>query len=210
MNTTTILPGHDLAAPPAASWKRMVADGMPTSGVRSALRTRAQQVALFLSRYVPARWPSRGPYGDVRKYNGVRYVRVSGAGSVAIPGSALANHEDGLALDLFGDTLAWVRAHGRKYGWIIDNVKGEPWHVEYEAAHDTQTIRAILARITPKGGPDVFIMRRKVNGKYTYRLVTGTKTIAQTRAAVVALKRSGIKVVPLAAADYLRIYKALK
>lgn len=211
MSIATIAPGHDLATPAAQSWWRLVEDGCPTTGIRSARRSRDEQRALFLARYRPARTPTEvGPYRDARKYLGVRYVRISAEGSVAVPGSPQANHEDGLALDLFGDTLAWVREHGHRYGWIKDLVDGEDWHVEYVAALDTRTPSALLERITSKEDPEMIVIRRKVGTSYQYRLVTGTKTVPQTRAAVVALKKAGVKVVPLASGDYLRIYKSLK
>lgn len=204
MNAVTILPGHRLAAPAAASWLRMAEDGMPTSGVRSSLRTRDEQRALFLARYRPARTPTEvGPYRDARKYLGVRYVRISGEGSVAVPGSPQANHEDGLALDLFGDTLAWVREHGHRYGWIKDLVSGEAWHLEYIETRDTHRNRN-------EEDPDMLIIRRTVGSTHNYRLVTGDRTVQLSQAAASDLKDAGVKVVPLPSADYLRIYKTLK
>lgn len=116
------------------SYLRMRRDGCP-EGITSALRTHAQQVALFTSRYRQQAVGS-GPFGDVRYWNGVRYVRFSPAGSVAVPGSPTSRHEKGLSLDLPVEPRAWVRAHGESYGWIKDVVPSESWHMEFQQWRD--------------------------------------------------------------------------
>lgn len=124
----------------ARSYVRMRAAGCP-EGITSALRSHAQQVALFLSRY--RRQDSGvGPYGDVRWYLGQRYVRFTGA-AVAVPGSATARHELGLSLDLpAGGPREWVRAHGAMFGWIKDVVRDESWHMEYQRHRDARRTEA--------------------------------------------------------------------
>jgi len=58
--------------------------------VSSGIRTHQEQIDIFLRRYTP-RTTGVGPYNDVRWWKGVRYVRTSGAGTVAQPGTS--NHE---------------------------------------------------------------------------------------------------------------------
>lgn len=120
----------------AAAYLRARAAGLP-AGITSALRTNAEQVALFLSRY-KAHPTATGPYNDIRWWNGTRYYRALGAG-VAVPGSYYSRHEKGLSLDLpdEGGARAWMRAHGWRFGWIKDIVTNEPWHFEYQAHRDT-------------------------------------------------------------------------
>lgn len=114
--------------------------------VRSGTRTTAEQRAIFLARYRPQASGS-GPYGDVRWYQGTRYVRHSSAGTVAVPGTS--NHEEGgpigpRALDIYdtgsnaGVTTAgtargnWIRNNARNYGFNPAGYGfGEPWHIEY-------------------------------------------------------------------------------
>jgi len=117
----------------ADSYLRMRSAGCP-AGVTDAGRDPQAQINLFLARYKPQATGS-GPYGDVRHWRGTRYVRVSSAGPVAVPGTS--RHESGLALDLPEPARSWVTKNGAKFGWIAGIVKGEPWHFEYQAARDT-------------------------------------------------------------------------
>lgn len=114
--------------------------------VSSGTRTTAEQRDIFLSRF-RAQTSGNGPYNDVRWYGGVRYVRVSSAGTVAVPGTS--NHEEGgpigpRALDIrdsgnnAGVTSAgnarsnWIRANAARYGFNPAGYGfGEPWHIEY-------------------------------------------------------------------------------
>lgn len=114
--------------------------------VMSGTRTTAEQRNIFLSRYT-RQSTGVGPYGDVRWYNGVRYVRTSPAGTVAVPGTS--NHEEGgpigpRALDIrdtgsnAGVSIAgnsrsnWIRYNARTYGFNPAGYNfGEPWHIEY-------------------------------------------------------------------------------
>lgn len=114
--------------------------------VSSGTRTTAEQRQIFLERYRPQA-SGNGPYGDVRVYQGVRYVRVSSAGTVAVPGTS--NHEENgpigpRALDIrdsgnnAGVTSAnnvrsnWIRANASAYGFNPAGYGfGEPWHIEY-------------------------------------------------------------------------------
>lgn len=114
--------------------------------VSSGTRTTAEQRDIFLSRF-RAQGSGNGPYGDVRWYNGTRYVRISSAGTVAVPGTS--NHEEGgpigpRALDIrdsgnnSGVTTAgnarsnWIRSNASRYGFNPAGYNfGEPWHIEY-------------------------------------------------------------------------------
>ncbi|MBN9328159.1 MAG: M15 family metallopeptidase [Cellulomonas sp.] len=95
-------------------------------------RPLADQERLFLQRYTPAT-TGGGPFGDVRSWASVRYVRTSGA-PAAIPGTS--NHGWGTAIDVDGlstftatnyvQLAPIAAAHGftNTEGWLI----GEPWH----------------------------------------------------------------------------------
>lgn len=148
--------GQRLVAPAARSWRGMVAaaraDGIPLT-CTGTYRPLAEQVALFLARYVPASIPGR----PSKTWRGTTYWLLPGKASAATPGSS--NHGLGLAVDaaveLDGDpepesidarTLAWLRAHAPAFGWSWE-LQSEPWHLRYvagdtlppalAAAHDT-------------------------------------------------------------------------
>ncbi len=110
-----------------------------TLHVYSGYRSYADQEKIFRDRYRPGAY---SPFGDYRWWNGVRWGRVSGEGTVAVPGTS--NHGNGRALDIrdsgsdAGVTRAgnarsnWIRANAPRYGF---NPAGfgflEPWHIEY-------------------------------------------------------------------------------
>lgn len=108
----------------AASYRRMIADGMPPGGIASAGRTYAEQARLY-------------------------ELYKQGKGNLAAkPGTSL--HETGLALDITRRTPAqlWATQGGdpmtRKagesirantYGWVR-TVPGEAWHFSYDPKRD--------------------------------------------------------------------------
>lgn len=106
-----IAAGHWLDAPAAASYFRMLAAGMPRGGITDAGRTYAQQQVMY-----------------------ARYLRGELLATAARPGTS--KHEKGNALDLSGAAREWVRSHGRQFGWLIDQVAREPWHMEYAISLD--------------------------------------------------------------------------
>lgn len=152
-----VISGGHLQKAAATSWNEMVKaakkDGV-TLASAGAYRPyddpyKYSQVEIFKDRYTKQATGS-GPYGDVRRWNGVRYVRTSGA-AAAPPGTS--NHGWGLAIDVanafyaYGKTpgkiVSWLNKNAGKYGWVRRSwtfVKNtwEPWHWEYEASKDTK------------------------------------------------------------------------
>lgn len=129
-----VAPNRRLAPAPAADYLRAAELGAPP-GITSATRDPDEQIATFLARYRPATSKRDvGPYGDVRVWRGVRYVRTSAAGTVAVPGTSL--HERGNALDIPEPARAWFHQHGARFGWhnpAWAKRPGtyEPWHFEH-------------------------------------------------------------------------------
>jgi hypothetical protein len=139
--------GAHLLAGPAASWERGCAEvhrrygwRPAPSGPGDAYRVLALQITTFLDRYAPAK-TGGGHWGDVRWWNGVRYVRLRYrrsdgqlAAAAAVPGTS--NHGKARAVDVrdlggfagrryaqFGSVfipLGWSNAEGRSVN--------EPWH----------------------------------------------------------------------------------
>lgn len=116
-------------------WRSQAAAAGRTLTITSAgdaYRSLERQVAVFQERY-EARATGDGPFGDVRTWNGVRYVRMSGA-AAAVPGTS--NHGKGIAVDIanaggFGGPFHnWLTSSGPALGW--SNAEGasvnEPWH----------------------------------------------------------------------------------
>ena len=138
--------GAILAPTASASRARMLAAGLPADGVTSSLRDKAEGVHLFLDRYAPSRnrYTDRGPFKDVRIWNGKPYKRMHGL-PVAVPGTS--KHELGLAMDVNPTSPAgkWLLAHGAKYGWSRPMPNGDPVHWEFNAAKDTVG-KAVAAR----------------------------------------------------------------
>lgn len=114
----------------------LVSEGHPAIGVVSGDREYADQVAVFLLRYVQA-GDIRGRHVyDIRYWNGVAWYRISAAGTVAVPGTS--NHESRRAADLaYPYNNRYTAAHQRlqqiawMYGikWTGVNF-AEDWHWE--------------------------------------------------------------------------------
>ena len=104
-----------------------------TPHIVSGYRSLALQVAIFTARYVPSATGS-GPFGDVRVWNGVRYIRTSPAGPAAIPGTS--NHGWGTAVDVDG-LLSFASVQRQQFAAVAigagfsdaeGRAVGEPWH----------------------------------------------------------------------------------
>lgn len=113
--------------------------------VTSAIRTYAEQEAIFRARYVTAGNVNGRRVYDTRVWKGVRWYRISSAGTVAAPG--FSNHEiqgDKAAVDIrdtcsdAGITVAssrrgrWIREWCRSKGLMIASGDGfrEGWHFD--------------------------------------------------------------------------------
>ncbi|MBN9210503.1 MAG: hypothetical protein BGO45_04590 [Microbacterium sp. 71-36] len=118
----------------------LVAAGLPPITVVSGDREPAEQVDLFVTRFLQQATGS-GPFGDVRWWDGsawgygggTRWVRWSSAGTVAVPGTG--NHEkrrsDDLAWPYNAVTTAHLRAReiAARHNITCDGLGfGEPWH----------------------------------------------------------------------------------
>ncbi len=123
--------------------------------VTSGIRTHQEQINEFTRVFRPQA-TGNGPYNDVRWWNGTRYVRHVGGGTVAVPGTS--NHEiqpmgGGKyrgAVDL-RDTgndpgiatgnnprANWFRANQHKWGLTPEGYSfGEPWHSAIDNIYQT-------------------------------------------------------------------------
>lgn len=124
----------DLVPQTVAMFAAAARDGVALR-ITQGYRPYAEQVSIFTARYV-RQATGGGVYGDVRSWNGVRYVRRAGTAAAAVPGTS--NHGLGQAIDF--DTsvpggLSWLGAHGPKFGWsrpawTYQASTVEPWHWE--------------------------------------------------------------------------------
>lgn len=139
-------PGHRLRADAAAAFD--AANARRRWVLTDSERPLATQIRIFLERYMPAR-TGGGYYGDIRWWNGVRYVRRKGFAAAAIPGTS--KHGTGLAIDVTGlghvGSATWeafrrdVEPHGWRHpAWAKKTAFYEPWHWEYHPALDTQLV----------------------------------------------------------------------
>ena len=143
MTLTTLYGDFRARADAAGSYQRMHEAGLRRGGINSAYRSVATQRAIFLARYT-VQFAGSGPFGDVRWYQGRRYVRTSAAGQVGVPGTS--QHNFGLAIDVSTKSKvhSWMVAHGPDFGWRR-TIPAEPWHFEYRPATD-QAFHSALER----------------------------------------------------------------
>ena len=111
-----------------------------TLHIRSGFRSYQDQVDIFLKRYKPNAW---SPFGDYRWWNGIKYGRTSGEGTVAQPGTS--NHATGSAIDIYdsapGSGVAtfgtaqdrWMQNNAAQHGFSNEegNNVGEAWHKNF-------------------------------------------------------------------------------
>lgn len=112
--------GHKLSPEAAASWFRMVRDGMPTGGVTSSTRSLSRQWDLYNNRGEDG-WPRYAAHPLESKH---------------VWRPADKRDRGARALDVDGATRAWLIRHGEKYGWHRPFATVEPWHFEYLQATD--------------------------------------------------------------------------
>lgn len=141
--------------------------------VTSAIRTYAEQEAIFRARYVTAGNVRGRKVYDTRMWNGVRWYRISAAGTVAVPG--FSNHEiqgTKAAVDI-RDTGSdagitsknstrgrWLREWCRRTGLLIASGDGfgEGWHFDVPGIFRTPPAlpagTAVTANVTATVTPD--------------------------------------------------------
>jgi hypothetical protein len=195
MRTIRISGTRRLPPDAAASYQRMRAQKLPAGGITSAWRSTEGQRKIFMSRYVRSRSRlfDRGPFGDVRKYEGVWYKRVRGF-PVSVPGSS--KHNQGLAIDtpVKKSVSAWLVANGSGHGWSQPLKRSDPVHWEYTARKDKSrkakavAAKAPLARPVPrKPGPHVVtvaVLRGRDAPSLKARIVTRKR-----KGAVLSIKK---------------------
>lgn len=139
-------PGHRLRADAAAAFD--AANSARRWVLTDSERPLATQIRIFLERYLPAR-TGGGHYGDIRWWNGVRYVRRKGFAAAAVPGTS--KHGTGTAIDVTGlghvGSPTWeafrrdVEPHGWRHpDWAKTSNFYEPWHWEYNPALDAHPV----------------------------------------------------------------------
>lgn len=155
---------------------------LDSSQGQRGIRTAQEQVNLFLSRY-RLQASGGGPFGDVRYWQGRRYVRYSGLGTVKQPGGS--NHEiqgssaaidvadsGGAGIGTMGSERSnWLRANAHRYGLIPEGFEfSEAWH--YKIPNIFTPVPASSGagttkpgqKATPQGGKMVIYARREHDG----------------------------------------------
>lgn len=170
MRTIRIYGVFRLAQDAAESYSRMRAEQMPAAGINSAWRSEDAQRRLFLARYEPSRnhLLDRGPFKDVRKYNGRWYKRMRGY-PVSVPGTSA--HNQGRAIDASTSSRMhrWLLVHGEEHGWHRTLPASDPVHFEYRLKKD----RARLSKRKP-GWHEVTarVLRGRAGPSLTAKIVT--------------------------------------
>lgn len=123
------------------------------TSIADAYRTIAQQTTVFLARY-RVQATGIGPYGDVRHWAGVRYVRHVGA-AAAVPGTS--NHGRAVTVDIrnltsfTSDLYLWMLANAPALGWSNTEGRsvGEPWHWVHDGITLVSSTTGTSTGLTP-------------------------------------------------------------
>lgn len=118
MQLVTIAPGFSLASPHAATWRDMLAAGMPNrpQDINSASRTTAEQVRLY-ARYLADKATGRKP---------PRMAARPGTSNHEFPPDCAIDVQTG------SPTWDWLVVNGRRFG-VHRPIASEPWHFEFGA-----------------------------------------------------------------------------
>jgi peptidoglycan hydrolase-like protein with peptidoglycan-binding domain len=149
--TWVFIDGQRVASAVADSFNALNAEFTRVFGVSlvvtSGTRTAQEQIDIFTSRYVTARYVQGRQVYDTRWWNGVLWYRVSSAGTVAVPGTS--NHEENgpigpRALDIrdtgadagimtHGSARAnWYHANSERWNFnSAGDAFREEWHKEW-------------------------------------------------------------------------------
>ncbi|MGY5764997.1 peptidoglycan-binding protein [Brachybacterium sp. DNPG3] len=151
---------------------RAVADTGTNFQIWSALRTHAEQVALFVANYVDTHGTKKTASTD-RWYGGTVWKRRAGGVAVASPDLG-SNHQSGVAIDIHPAAIQdWIKTKGGAHGWDWAEGRraGEDWHFRYFPERDRYRAEGLLdhAAVQRVVGADV-------DGKI------GTGTVALIRA----------------------------
>jgi rare lipoprotein A (peptidoglycan hydrolase) len=102
--------------------------------------------------------------GGQVKYSDIASAQRSKAKNAAVGGVSGSQHLGGNALDIHGSSIAWIRKHGAKYGWYVNDYDGtHGGHVEFRgggSARPSATARSgggmtgLATYYTGSGGSD--------------------------------------------------------
>ena len=150
--------------------------------VTSGIRIPQEQIDIFLQRYVTAGNIRGRKVYDTRVWRGVRYYRISSAGTVAVPGTS--NHEiqgDTAAVDLrdtgsdggvatWGSARAnWLRANAWRYDMEPEGYNfNEAWHYKVRNIYNAVPGSPAGGNNTPKEGGMTQSVR--VNKQHLYTI----------------------------------------
>ncbi|GAA1411506.1 M15 family metallopeptidase [Oerskovia paurometabola] len=203
--------GGTLHADAAAAFERLrpafeAGTGVPLRAT-DTYRTYAVQESIFLDRYRPQATGS-GTLGDVRIWNGVRYVRIKDA-AAAVPGTS--NHGWGLAVDFSSGinssfsspTYLWMAANAPSYGWsnAVGRLIGEPWHWEFALGDAPEPEQPTLEEETMK-------IISRIGDEAAY-LVSGTSMVQITFEQAQALGKVNVPIYRLNPAEVLAVMTAI-
>ena len=86
----------------------------------------------------------------VVKGSDIASSKRSVAKNKSVGGAANSNHLGGNALDIHGSSQTWMRAHGKKYGWVVNDYPGSHGgHFNFGGAGASETLASAAA---PAGG----------------------------------------------------------
>ena len=179
--------GHRLRADAAASYLRMLSDGMPAGGIDVFVRSLAKQKVLY-RRFLQGKGPlAARPNPAAPHVRGVAMdAHTTGRNNTYDPSAAhvwMTEGGDGSRKPEAGEEL---RAH--EFGWFR-TVRSERWHFGYDRSRDTRRAADLAARLEKLGFPDVETLQRAHGladdgkaGPLTWGALLATPTIASPMA----------------------------
>ena len=105
------------------------------------------------------------------------------AKNASLPGAAKnSNHLYGNALDIHNASQTWMRANGKKYGWIVNDYKGSHGgHFDFKGYEEGGPVNKTDYALTHPGEYVVDADSVKLFGRQFYDIINKTETISQRK-----------------------------
>jgi len=99
-----------------------------------------------------------------------------------VDGASNSNHLYGNALDIHGSSQTWMRANGKKYGWIVNDYKGSHGgHFDFKGYEEGGPVNKTDYALTHLGEYVVDADSVKLFGRQFYDIINKVETVSQRK-----------------------------
>jgi hypothetical protein len=145
--------------------------------------------AVFSQRAASAFGKMMADSKGVVKGSDIASSQRSPAKNASLPGAAKnSNHLYGNALDIHGSSQTWMRANGKKYGWIVNDYRGSHGgHFDFKGYEEGGPVNKTDYALTHPGEYVIDEDSKRLYGMNFYDIINKAETVSQRRNAAESL-----------------------